>query len=369
VHVLVDGFFLGRPYGYGRFAAELIRALSWYPDDDVQVSAAVPEGVDPPAWGLGPHIDLVARRPVNFAVWEQWVIPALARKLGCDVVHFPYNTRALWTRGTRTVTTVHDLLFLGSAPAGHRAVKDQLARAYARAVFHAATRRSDEIVSVSDTTARHLAARGIASEVVYNTVDGFVSSVGEAARPGPGPSRRYFLHRGGDAAHRNTGRVIDAFRVVRRTYPDVELRVVGVPGGARTWEVRPDEGITFLPRQTDAELATLYSGSACVVATALAEGFGLPIIEAFAFGTPVITSDRDPMREVSGGAALLVDPVEVGAIAEAMVSVLHAPDLATRMVDAGSARYEHFTAPPVAARMVEIYKRARRGGGGTSPGR
>jgi glycosyltransferase involved in cell wall biosynthesis len=135
------------------------------------------------------------------------------------------------------------------------------------------------------------------------------------------------------------------------------------------WEVRPDEGITFLPRQTDAELATLYSGSACVVATALAEGFGLPIIEAFAFGTPVITSDRDPMREVSGGAALLVDPVEVGAIAEAMVSVLDAPELASRLVFAGTARYEDFTAPPMADRMLEIYKRAGRGRGGRSPGR
>jgi glycosyltransferase involved in cell wall biosynthesis len=297
---------------------------------------------------------------VNFAVWEQWTVPALAARLGCDVIHFPYNTRALWTRGAAAVTTVHDLLFLGRAPAGDRSVKDRLARAYTKLVFSLATRRSDQIISVSGTTARALRQRGIASEVVYNTVDGFVSSAGDAARRVP--PRRYFLHRGGGAVHRNTGRVIDAFRLVRRSAPDVDLRIIGVPEGSDIWEVRPEEGISFLPRQTDEELATLYAGSTGVVATALAEGFGLPIIEGFALGVPVITSDRDPMREVSGGAAILVDPCEVSEIAEAMTSVLHTPELTTRMVAAGSARYEDFTSSRLAAHVQEGYRRARRDG-------
>jgi glycosyltransferase involved in cell wall biosynthesis len=63
------------------------------------------------------------------------------------------------------------------------------------------------------------------------------------------------------------------------------------------------------------------------------------------------------MREVSGGAALLVDPCEVTEIAEAMTSVLHAPDLSARMVAAGSARYGDFTSPRVAGRMLDVYRR------------
>ncbi|SHF62701.1 glycosyltransferase family 4 protein [Geodermatophilus nigrescens] len=352
-HVLVDGFFLGKPYGFGRFAGELVRALSLHAPD-VDVSVAVPEDTAWVSEGTPEHVTLHRLPPRNLIVWEQVAIPALARRLGCHVIHFPYNTRAVHTRGLPSVTTVHDLVFLEPDAAAGLTPKERVAFGYARWAFKYATLRSEAVVSVSETTARLLDERGVASSVVYNTVDGFAASLPE--RPAGGSGRRYVLHRGGTAAHRNTGRVIEAFRQVRREHPDVDLKVIGVPDGAAVWDVGPDEGITFLPRQTDAELAALYADSACVLATSLEEGFGLPIIEGFVFGAPVVTSDRDPMREVAGGAARLVDPTEADEIADALGGVLADPSLAAALRARGAERYRDFTAEQVAGRMREVYR-------------
>ena len=89
-----------------------------------------------------------------------------------------------------------------------------------------------------------------------------------------------------------------------------------------------DSGISFMPYLSEQALARLYAKSKVVVVTSLREGFGLPIIESFGFGVPVITSNVDPMREVAGCAAVLVDPTNVSEIGDAMRSILSDPELA-----------------------------------------
>jgi glycosyltransferase involved in cell wall biosynthesis len=92
------------------------------------------------------------------------------------------------------------------------------------------------------------------------------------------------------------------------------------------------------------------------VATSLQEGFGLPIIEGFGFGAPVITSNLNPMMEVAGNAALFVDPYSVPDIARAMVSIMSDPALAQALIALGYARLELFGSTRVAEQMLEIYR-------------
>lgn len=352
--VLIDGYFLGKPYGFGRFIFELCRALG-RAETDVEFVVAVPARVDRELLAECGNLSWHRMPNANFIVWEQVLIPGLARRLSCDVIHFPYNTKALFTRGIRSVTTVHDVLFLKEHVPATK-FKDYVAAKYAKHVFEHGTRRSDAIVSVSDTTRSALSSMGVRSRTVYNTIDGFV-----AAFVPPGGERRsppYMLHRGGYLAHRNTGRVIDAFREARGALPGVGLKIIGAPEGAARWRTQDDGAIEFLPRVSDRELAELYAGSACVVATSLQEGFGLPIIEGFGFGAPVITSNVNPMMEVAGDAALLVDPRSVPEIARAMVSAVSDAALARTLVARGRERLTVFGSERVAERMLEVYRGA-----------
>ncbi len=318
---------------------------------------AVPDRVDGAALLRYPNITWHSVPDVNFVIWEQSIVPRLARRLACDVIHFPYNTKALYTYSIPAVTTVHDILFL-SDKVSIRIPKDYIAARYAKLMFQTATKRSAALISVSKTTERALLSLGLKSRTVYNTVDGFTAKFRPGVKAMEG--RPYFLHRGGYSPHRNTLRVIRAFQERHAALGDVDLKIIGAPLGVERWQTQDDPAIQFLPRVTDQELATLYSESVCVVATSLEEGFCLPIIEGFGFGAPVITSNVDPMREIAGAAAMLVNPASVAEIGRAMASVVADGRLARSLVERGHDRMREFSSARVAEQMIEVYSESAR---------
>ncbi|WP_428491971.1 glycosyltransferase family 4 protein [Rhodopila sp.] len=347
-----------KPYGFGRFVFELCHALGSAPSD-IEYIVAVPSRIDVNGLPKLCNITWYRVADANFAWWEQRVIPELAKRLRCGVIHFPYNTRSVFAGSIPTVTTVHDLIFLSETfPLRLRWIKARLASMYVKFGFRFATPRSRTIISISRTTQQLLAHRGIPSEMVYNSIDGFLSLGPSTSRGRPGPP--YLLHRGGHLPYRNTGRVIEAFRRARKEFNLVaDLKIIGVPDGADRWG--RDATIHYLQRISDNELATLYAESACVVSASLQEGFGLPIIEGFGFGTPVIASDLDPMREIAGDAALLVNPYDIEAITRAMVAVLTDPGLAETLVQKGRDRMAVFAGKQVAEKMTNHYAAAFNG--------
>jgi glycosyltransferase involved in cell wall biosynthesis len=352
--VLIDGFFWGKPYGFGRFLSELCRALGSLPDPKLDLVVAIPKNIDATTLPRYPSLTWQPVRSAPLPIWEQVLIPHTARRLACDVIHFPCNTRALFTGGRPVIVTVHDLMYLDDFVSWSR-LKDAIYARYSRQIFRHASVRCT-VVAVSDTTRRALVGYGVQARTVYNTVDGFIGDyAGVAPLQMPRP---YILHRGGYAPHRNTQRVIEAFRAARASLPGVDLKVLGAPEGAAVWQTETDHDVHFLPRVSDAELAALYRGSLCLVATSLQEGFGLPILEGFGFGTPVITSERDPMREVAGDAAFLVDPADANAIADAMRALAASADLRATMVARGNARARVFASGRMAAEMIAVYAEA-----------
>jgi glycosyltransferase involved in cell wall biosynthesis len=353
--VLIDGYYLGKPGGFGRFIAELCRALGSSPMYNLTFVVAVPARRNQAMLPIYPNLVWHKLPNVNLIIWEQILIPRLARSLRCSLIHFPYNTRAISTGGIPTITTVHDVIFL-SQSVSLRDIRVRISLEYAKWIFNFATRKSDVVVSVSDATRSALTNLGLNAFTVYPTVDGFVMQEPEQCEHRAGTIERYILHRGGYQPHRNTERVIIAFRSAKSALPNVVLKIVGVPDGAKKWRTHGDDSIQFMPSLTDAQLAGLYEGSACVVVASLQEGFGLPIIEGFGFGTPVITSDLDPMREIAQNAALLIDPYSVTAIEEAMISLLSNQTLADSLVAKGRQRSAHFSSMLVAEKMLWIYQ-------------
>lgn len=160
--------------------------------------------------------------------------------------------------------------------------------------------------------------------------------------------------------NKNLDRSIAALRGAQ-----VRVVVVG-PLDERQRVMIADSGVDVQNRTdlSGEEVVALYRTSSVLLFPSTKEGFGLPILEAQATGCPVVTSDRDPMRDVSGGAACLVDPDDVAAIAAGVRRVLDDPDYRGRLVAAGLRNVECYRPASVARAYAEVYDELLRRTGG-----
>lgn len=196
-----------------------------------------------------------------------------------------------------------------------------LKRAYYRHIVRPAIHRADRVLTGSEFSRSQICEwSGVdANQVVavgYGVSGAFVP---EGTRH-DAAGRPYFLSVGNEKAHKNSLRTIRAFA---SAFINTEflLLFTGTPSPNLQSEVSAlgiGDQIQYLGRVTDEDLAELYRGALALVFVSLYEGFGLPIIEAMACGTPVLTSTATAMPEVAEDAAILVDPLDVDAIADGM---------------------------------------------------
>jgi glycosyltransferase involved in cell wall biosynthesis len=123
------------------------------------------------------------------------------------------------------------------------------------------------------------------------------------------------------------------------------------------------DGVRWVGLIPDEDLPAFYSGAAGFIYPSLFEGFGLPVLEAMACGTPVVTSDRTALPELAGDAGLLIDPESVEALAEAMTRVLTDRALAQDLRRRGLERSQRFSWGETARRTLTVYREAVHGGG------
>jgi alpha-1,3-rhamnosyl/mannosyltransferase len=264
-----------------------------------------------------------------------WYPVGLGRRArGLDVLHCT-TFRGPSNAGVPTVLTVHDLAIL-RAPE----VFPRWHRLYGRFGLERVLRGADAIVAVSEFSRDEtVALAGVPPErirVIAHGVDPVFTA------DGPRADGDYVLAVATLEPRKNLARVVDAAREAQ-----VELRVVG----ARGWGGVEVQG--WVGEIPDRELAALYRGARCVLYPSLYEGFGLPVLEAMACGTPAVTSIATAMEEVAGGAAVLVDPLDVSAIAS---GIREAAERRDELVAAGLQRASHFTWERAAASVVELWK-------------
>ena len=252
------------------------------------------DGLEPLRFGGPGRASVLAR--------ELWWYPLrLSRLRGPDVLHCTTYYGPLRPL-TPTVVTVHDLAVLR-----HPEAFPAWTRTYVPRVVPAVLRAATRVIAVSEFTAREAeAVTRISREkihVVPNAVDHSTFTP-----EGPKAEGDYLLTVGTLEPRKNLARTIAAAGRL-----GLELRIAGQAG----WGGVEPRGakVRWLGYVDDAELAVLYRGARCVVYPSLYEGFGIPVLEALACGAAVVTSRGGACEEVAGGAATLVDPLDVGSIA------------------------------------------------------
>src|SRR6184192_293699 len=309
--------------GTARYLKGLLRELRRR--RDVEVSTR--------SFGRGDRLSTLARDGVWYPFllgWEQ----------GADVLHCPTYRGPVRPR-VPLVLTVHDLAVLRHPEAFNR-----WTRAYSPRVVPRVLRAARRVIAVSEFTRCELVELlGVPEDrihVVPNAVED------EFTQDGPAEHGEYVLAVGTLEPRKNLDRLVEAARRVH-----TELRIVG----ARGWggiEVAGN-GVRWLGEVSDAELARLYRGAACVAYPSLYEGFGIPVLEAMACGVPVVTTRGTAMEEVADGAAVLVDtrdPVEIAA------GIERAAAERDRLVPRGLERARAFRWDAVAAATVDVYREA-----------
>lgn len=360
-----------RVAGAGVYTYQLVRALAALPGDQRLVVFARPGLFDDLADGrlAIEHVRPMAR-PLRLG-WEQLLLPLQLRRRRIDVLHSPHHHTPLAAGlaaggGLRRVVTVHDVTFL-LLPERYPLAR----RLYMSTVTRASARAADAFIAPSAAVRNDVVRKlGLPADRVF--------VIPEAAAPMYAPAdgeamarlrlkyrlpNRYLLSVGSLEPGKNRARLIEAYARLHHEGIDTPLMIAG----QRAWRYEGDfelvrrlgldEQVRFLGYVPDEDLPALYSGAQLLAFPSLYEGFGLPVLEAMACGTPVLTSNVSATAEIAADAALLVDPRSVDALASALGRLLTDDALRGDLRRRGLARAAEFSWERTARETLSVYKK------------
>jgi len=299
------------------------------------------------------------------AVWKQLILPGALLRDRVDVFHSMTSTIPIF-RPCRTVVTFCDLFHEVNpefVPPKTRAAMTRL--------YRFAARRSDAVIAISENTKRDIVKYyGVPEDkitVIYPGLNEYYrpvekETVAARLRDELGLERRFLLFVGALSAWRNVSGLLDAFALIEKELPDIDLVIVGQP----VWGFDIDSEISsrgltdrviVKPRVSDDHLRLLYNGAEIFVFPSLFEGFGLPVIEAMACGTPVIASNVTAIPEAAGKAGLLVNVKDPAALPAAIKTALTDSALRAELISEGFKQARRFSWQDTAAATKKVYGR------------
>jgi glycosyltransferase involved in cell wall biosynthesis len=364
-----------RMAGAGVYTYQLVRALAQLPHKHALIAFAR-EGL---------FEDLAAERrlhvvhidPKSRALrlgWEQAVLPMLLRRYHIDVLHSPHHHTPIVLPPPRPkrVVTVHDVTFL-LLPERYPTVR----RLYMQAVTRAAVAVADAIITPS---------HAVRNDVVrtLGVSEDRIVAIPEAAAPHFRPAaddeqlrvrerydlpEEFVLSVGSREPGKNRSRLLRAIAQVRDRGIDCSLVIAGQP----VWDYQREAElierlgiggrVRLLGYVPNEDLRPIYSAATAFAFPSLYEGFGLPVLEAMACGTPVVTSNVGATAEVANDAALLVDPRDTASIVAALERLLTDPRLRSELRECGLARAAEFSWERAARETILLYELVAAGAG------
>lgn len=354
--------------GIGRYARSLIRALSKldHNNDYVLLSAGQDPSTEPwPANYRSRALPLTDRH--LSILWQKLRVPLPVEWLTgrLDLFHSPDFVLPP-VRRARTVLTIHDLSYLRlpecSSPALLRYLLDAVPRSVARADLILADSHSTEqdLIELMSVPADRIRVIYPAVDATFSRADTAQVAAVRARYHIDGP---YILSLGTLQPRKNYVRLIQAFSLLRKVHGMPHRLVIG---GGPGWLYEPiyetiaslglQDVVQMLGYVDEQDLAALYTGADLFAFPSLYEGFGFPVLEAMACGTPVVAANTSSLPEAAGDAALLVSPTDTEALAEALGQALGDAQLRERLTHLGYEQCLRFSWEDSAHHLLDSYQ-------------
>ncbi|WP_194973550.1 glycosyltransferase family 4 protein [Aquiflexum lacus] len=294
---------------------------------------------------------------------KQVILPLLSYYHQADLVFSPDILSPIWSRGKK-VSVIHDTFFWDS-PEHYQALWLKFFLFFLKNGL----KHQGEIITITNFSKERLreieAFKNISKRVVYPAT-GLVSNKESRNHQ---PEFQYFLHVGVMEKRKNLGMLIEAFGklVQQETYKDLKLVLVGSRGTRKTLDdhdhlknlvekLHLEEKVIFPGYVTEEELAGYFENAIAYVFPSLNEGFGLPVLEAFSFGLPVIISKQGALMEVAGDAAMVLEENTKEALQAAMVRLLEDLNLRNELSKKGRIRLNEFSTEKFFLSLEETFK-------------
>ena len=353
--------------GIGRYVTNLARAMSsqLQPSESLSLLGH-PDQASRFSDINSPAVRLILCPASPFGLEQQWHVPRLLRQqAGTSLMlyHSPYYLMP-YRPGAPTLLTHYDLI-----PLRFPAHVSSRARLLFRVTLRLALHTAQHVVAISEASRNDLlAAFPIAPERVTTTVlapdprfQPQPSDAISAVRARYALPAQFVLYLGINKPHKNLVTLLHAYAQLPASAPPLVI--------AGAWDDRYPEAkqsaaalnlterVRFLGPVTEADLPALYAAATAFVFPSRYEGFGLPVLEAMACGTPVACSNVSSLPEVAGDSALLFDPADAAALAQTIARLLDEPSLRDDLRTLGLAQAARFTWERTAARTLDVYRK------------
>ena len=314
------------------------------------------------------NVHIIELNCPSYPLWEQWALPRAAKKYGVEILHCTSNTAPIWCN-IPLVLTLHDIIFLEPRDKQNHSLYQNMGWLYRRLDVPRILNKCRRIITVSNFEMENIISKlGISRErmaMIYNGYNDWFKPIEETSQITKKyiSDEGYFFFLGNTDPKKNTERTLVAYSKylqqsgVKRKLLMADLNPDYLNGIIQRNHIENIREHLLMPGYiVNSDLPYIYNGAFAFLYTSLRESFGIPLLEAMACGTPVITSNTSSMPEIAGHEAILINPENSDEIAEMMLQLERDEVFYQKQKEIGIKRAKLFSWRKTAEQLLMLYK-------------